>query len=103
MNKIVQYTLIATLGFISASASAEVQATSQIQTTGVFSKVAEPSEKGSGIIFTDSVTSKKYYLIKSLVSKVTPHIGKTVKVKASVKPVPNGKAYMMVWIVDIKA
>ena len=103
MNKIVQYTLIATLGFFSASVSAEVQAASQIQTTGVFSKVAEPSEKGSGIIFTDSVTSKKYYLIKSLVSKVTPHIGKTVKVKASVKPVPNGKAYMMVWIVDIKA
>ena len=103
MKKIVQYTLIATLGFFSASASVEVQAASRIQTTGVFSKVAEPSEKGSGIIFTDSVTSKKYYLIKSLVSKVTPHIGKTVKVKASVKPVPNGKAYMMVWIVDIKA
>ena len=103
MNKIVQYTLIATLGFFPASAAAEVQVASQVQTTGVFSKVAEPSEKGSGIIFTDSVTSKKYYLIKSLVSKVTPHIGKTVKVKASVKPVPNGKAYMMVWIVDIKA
>ena len=103
MNKIVQYTLIATLGFFSGSASAEVQAASQVQTTGVFSKVEKKRKKGSGIIFTDSVTSKKYYLIKSLVSKVTPHIGKTVKVKASVKPVPNGKAYMMVWIVDIKA
>ena len=103
MNKIIQYTLVAVLGFFSISALAEGQAASPIQTTGVFSKVSEPNEKGSGIIFTDSVTSKKYYLIKSLVSKVTPHIGKTVKVKASVKPVPNGKAYIMVWIIDIKA
>ena len=103
MKKIIQYTLIATLGFFSTSAFAEGQTASQIQTTGVFSKVAEPSEKGSGIIFMDSVTSKNYYLIKSLASKVTPHLGKAVKVKASVKPVPNGKAYIMVWIIDIKA
>lgn len=103
MNKFIQYALIAVLGFFSLSALAEGQAASPIQTTGVFSQVSEPSEKSSGIIFTDSVTSKKYYLIKSLVSKVTPHIGKNVKVKASVKPVPNGKAYIMVWIIDLKA
>jgi hypothetical protein len=103
MKKIIQYTLITILGFFSGSVFAQVQAASSLQTAGVFSKAAEPSEKGSGIIFTDSATSKRYYLIKPMVSKVTPYLGKTVKVKASVKPVPSGKAYNMVWIIDIKA
>jgi hypothetical protein len=102
MNKLVQITFISVFALFATSVFAADQKSNTIHSIGVFSKVSEPSANGIGLVFTDSETSKKYYVITALVEKVRPHLGESVKVKASVKKVPSGKACIMVWITSIK-
>ena len=62
-----------------------------VSVKGVFTKVAEPSETSSGIIFKDAETSTTHYVLKELSKKVIPYLNQPVKLKAK----------MVVWIMDI--
>lgn len=72
-------------------------ASERLQTIGVFS---QPDSKGA--TFTDRNDGKIYYVIDSLVKKITPHLDKPVNILARVKPAKTGKAMIMVHIVSIK-
>lgn len=80
-----------------APAASNNQASKRAEITGAFQK----SDKDE-ITFVDQ-DNKKYYVIDSLSKKVTPFIDKKAQVIANVKPTKDGKAWLMVWIINIKA
>ena len=68
----------------------------RLQTQGVF------AQKEAGLVFTDGENGNRYFVINTLRDTVTPHLGKTVKVVAKVKPAKTGNAQLMVHLISIK-
>jgi len=99
MNKITSIILIVLFGAFTSIALAN--GAPVVSVKGVFTKVAEPSETSSGIIFKDAETSTTHYVLKELSKKVIPYLNQPVKLKAKIRATPNKKAKMVVWIMDI--
>lgn len=99
MNKITSIILIVLFGAFTSMALANGALVVSVK--GVFTKVAEPSETSSGITFKDTQTSTTHYVTKELAKKVTAYLTQPVRVKAKIRATSNGKAKVMVWIIDI--
>ena len=100
MNKLLTLSLMAVVGLATITfATDELSAAEEakkVELSGTFEKKGD-----DGIVFTDS-DEKKYFVIKGMHEKASPHLGKKVDIAAKVKPTKSGKGNLMVHIIRIK-
>lgn len=85
------------IGSYSFAQDAEPTKPEKVTITGTFKKNTD-----SGNIAFVTQDKKRYFIIKNLHEKVTPHIDKRVKVTGGVKPGKKASTKMMVYIGKIE-